>query len=118
MIAVAEPAPLRKVRLNRRNFVNSYELKARFVALCAEHSVRLVTVIHESDAVWSSEKNHRRCLLIDRSLQGKLTEAEEQGLSLLQRQAEAYFDEVAPPPIDGALKIHAELLKLAKASKE
>lgn len=111
MIATADPAPLRRIRLHRRRGQNDYALKQRFAALCEEHSVSLVVISQEEG--WTDEKNQRRCFLIDKSIEGKLTAADQVELTTLQEEAEAYFDEVAPPPIDGALLIHAQLQKLA-----
>ena len=113
MIAKVEPAQFRNVRLNRRRGTNQYALKERFATLCEEHSVAIVTIARSNSPSWTNAKDRRRCDLIDKSLQAGLTVAEKRELLLLQQQAEAYFDEVAPPPIDGALKIHAQLLKLA-----
>jgi hypothetical protein len=118
MIAPVNPAPLRRVRLNRCRGMNQYALKERFAALCEQHSVTLVTISRNSSPSWTEEKDRRRCVLIDKSLQADLTFAEQNELSDLQQQAEAHFDEVAPPPIDGALKIHAQLLKLASTSNK
>lgn len=111
MIATADPAPFRRIRLHRRRGQNDYALKERFAALCEEHSVSLVSIGHEEG--WTEEKNQRRCLLIDKSIEGKLTAAEQVELAKLQEEAETHFDEVAPPPIDGALSIHTQLQKLA-----
>lgn len=113
MIAPVNAAPLRRVRLNRSCGQNQYALKVRFAALCEERSVTLVTISRNDSQSWTEEKDRRRCVLIDRSLLADLTFAEQNELSDLQQQAEAHFDEVAPPPIDGALKIHAQLLKRA-----
>ena len=113
MIAPVNAAPLRRVRLNRSCGENQYALKKRFAELCEEHSVTLVTISRYDSLSWTEEKDRRRCVLIDKSLLADLTFAEQNELTDLQQQAEAHFDEVAPPPIDGALKIHAQLLKLA-----
>lgn len=118
MIATVNAAPLRRVRLNRSQGENQYALKVRFAALCEEHSVTLVTVLHNASLSWTEEKDRRRCALIDRSLLADLTVVEQHELSHLQQQADAHFDEVAPPPIDGALKIHAQLLKLASTANK
>lgn len=118
MIAPVKSSPLRTVRLNRSRGGNRYELKKLFARLCEERSVTLVTLSQTGAASWTKEKDRRRCALIDKSLQANLMIAEERELSELQGQAEAHFDEVAPPPIDGALRLHAQLLKLADTKKE
>ena len=118
MIATADPAPLRRIRLHRRRGGNEYQRKERFAALCEEHSVALITISQDNTASWTVEKDRRRCTLIDKSLHSDLTANEQQELSQLQTEAETYFDEVAPPPIDGALKIHADLQKLASKTDE
>lgn len=65
---------------------------------------------------WSDAANERRCQLIDKSLHSRLTDDEQVELQRLQQIAEEHFDRVAPPPIAGALELHAKLLKL-KAEK-
>lgn len=110
---------------------NEYGRKERFVALCAERSISPVTTLQAAAASarawwlqeeiassWTTAKDQRRCTLIDRSLHEELTVAEQRELADLQRQAEAHFDEVASPPIDGALKLHAQLIKLAGRQNE
>ncbi len=114
MIALTIPKPFQQIRLNR----GGYQRKERFVELCEELSAPLVTLSRIDSSSWTVEKDRRRCALIDKSLQANLTIAEQRELSELQRQAEAHFDEVAPPPIDGALRLHAQLLKLANAKNQ
>jgi hypothetical protein len=115
MIAT-ESREYRKVRLHRRGGENRYELKKRFAELCDERSILLVLTLRDA-ASWTQEKDARRCALIDKSLHSALTRSEQNELTRLQQQAESHFDEVAPPPIDGALKLHAELLKLKAARR-
>ncbi len=59
---------------------------------------------------WSEARNARRSALIDKEIDGSLTPAERVELEVLQKQAVAYRDRVAPLPIEGARKLHAELL--------
>ena len=68
--------------------------------------------------LWTEEKDRRRCALINRSLLAELTVVEQHELSQLQKQAEAHFDEFARPPIAGALRIHAQLLKIASPTNK
>ena len=48
--------------------------------------------------------------LIDKEIDGTLTPVERVELELLQKQALAYRDRVAPLPIEGARKLHEQLL--------
>ena len=58
---------------------------------------------------WSDEKNARRCYLIDKEIAGSISLVERNELATLQRLAEAYFDEVASPDLEGATKLHQRL---------
>lgn len=69
------------------------------------------------DEEWSEEKNTRRCDLIDKEIAGTLTDAEQAELAHLQRQAETYFDKVAPPPLEGARRLHQQLLQKRRDSQ-
>jgi hypothetical protein len=60
---------------------------------------------------WSPEKQARRCELIDRDIAGTLTANERVELSSLDRQANDHFDQVAPPPLSGAIRLHQKLLQ-------
>jgi hypothetical protein len=60
---------------------------------------------------WSEDKNLRRCDLIDRDIQGLITMTEKLELQRLQDQFYEYLDIVAPTPLDGARRLHQELLK-------
>lgn len=59
---------------------------------------------------WTDEKNRRRVELIDRKVAGTITAGESFELADLQQQAEAHFDQIAPPPIQGVAEIHQQLL--------
>jgi hypothetical protein len=54
--------------------------------------------------------NARRCALIDKEIDETLTPTERVELELLQKQAVAYRDRVAPLPIEGARKLHQQLV--------
>jgi hypothetical protein len=69
-----------------------------------------------ADSEWSDAKNARRCELIDRKIQKKISAKEAVELADLQRALGAYLDRVAPLPIKGAKKLHAELLRRGKSS--
>lgn len=60
---------------------------------------------------WSDDKNHRRCQLIDKEIDGVLSEDEETELERLQGEMLAYRHMVAPLPLDDLRKFHQELLE-------
>jgi hypothetical protein len=62
---------------------------------------------------WTEEKNERRCLLIDRDIDGAISPAEAIELRQLQDEMLRYQNRVAPWPIVVARKLHRELLKKA-----
>jgi hypothetical protein len=59
---------------------------------------------------WNEAKNARRSALIDKEIDGSLTPGERVELEVLQKQAVAYRDRVAPLPIEGARKLQEQLL--------
>jgi hypothetical protein len=59
---------------------------------------------------WDDAKNARRSALIDKEIDGSLTPAERVELEGLQKQAVAHRDRIAPLPIEGARKLHQQLL--------
>ncbi len=60
---------------------------------------------------WSPEVEVRRRILIDKDIAGTLTTNEQMELSRLDRLANEHFDRIAPPPIEGAQRIHEQLLQ-------
>jgi hypothetical protein len=66
------------------------------------------------DQEWSEAKNARRCELIDRKIQDTISAEEASELEELQEALRAYIDRVAPLPMEGARKLHAELMRLEK----
>ncbi|MDF1814039.1 MAG: hypothetical protein P1V20_17680 [Verrucomicrobiales bacterium] len=60
---------------------------------------------------WLEEDNDRRCELIDKDIQEVLSDQERHELQILQYRFDRYLDEVAPIPIEGAIRIHRELLE-------
>jgi len=64
-----------------------------------------------NDGDWSDELNERRIELIDKDIQGNITTEERVELAELQRKAVAYRDRVAPLPIEGARRLHQQLLE-------
>jgi hypothetical protein len=67
-----------------------------------------------NDGDWSDELNERRIELIDKDIQGDITTGERAELTELQRKAVAYRDRVAPLPIEGARRLHQQLLELKR----
>ncbi len=65
----------------------------------------------QEEEQWNAEKDARRCELIDKKIQGTLQPAESREFAELQRQALEYFDRVAPPPVEGARRLHENLLR-------
>jgi PAS domain S-box-containing protein len=73
-----------------------------------------VTRNRGDDREWSDAKNARRCELIDRKIQNTISIEESAELEHLQEALRAYLDRVAPLPMEGAKKLHAELVHRAK----
>ncbi len=65
---------------------------------------------------WTNAKNHRRCDLIDKEIDGTLTAQEAAELQQLQRAMLRYRHKVAPLPLAAARKLHQELLDRAGKS--
>jgi hypothetical protein len=69
-----------------------------------------------SNQVWSKELEPRRCELIDKDIAGTASPCEKVELIELDRLANEHFDTVAPPPFEGAQRLHRQLLN--RASRE
>jgi PAS domain S-box-containing protein len=69
------------------------------------------TIERSGDPEWSEAKNARRCELIDRKIQNTISTEEAAELKDLQEALRAYLDRVAPLPMEGAIKLHAELMR-------
>lgn len=65
---------------------------------------------------WSEEGERRRRELIDKDIQGTIATDERLELERLDRLANEYFDEIAPPPMDGARRLHDHLMNRAAGS--
>jgi hypothetical protein len=63
------------------------------------------------DGAWLEGFNERRIDLIDKDIQGNITTEERAELAELQRRAVAHRDRVAPLPIEGARRLHQQLLE-------
>lgn len=66
----------------------------------------------EADAEWSREKNARRFLLIDKRIQGTITPEESFELTQLTRQLRIHCDTEAMLPLEGARRLHRQLLDM------
>jgi transcriptional regulator with XRE-family HTH domain len=60
---------------------------------------------------WTEQKNARRCELIDRRIQNTITAEEADELERLQQALRRHLDRVAPLPLEGATRLHAQLLR-------
>jgi hypothetical protein len=61
---------------------------------------------------WSDDKNDRRCELIDKDIQGAITDAERSELESLTYQFREYRRRRAPLPMESARRLHAELQRV------
>lgn len=66
--------------------------------------------LHES---WTDEKNQRRCQLVDKDIDGTISEEERIELARLQSGLLAYRQKVAPLPLGDLRKMHQDLLQKA-----
>jgi hypothetical protein len=71
--------------------------------------------IREATGPWTEAKNARRCLLIDRDINGTLTPAEAVELEVLQEQMLRERRRLAPVPLEDLRRLHQELLTKAQA---
>ncbi|NUQ63248.1 MAG: hypothetical protein HUU20_12280 [Pirellulales bacterium] len=60
---------------------------------------------------WSEEIETCRRRLIDRDIAGTITADEREKLAHLDRLANEHFDIVAPAPMEGAQRLHRQLLQ-------
>jgi hypothetical protein len=67
---------------------------------------------------WTDEKNARRCHLIDSKLQGLLTADEAVELDRLQHALRRHINRVSPLPLEGAKRLHAELLQKQQSKQQ
>lgn len=72
--------------------------------------VRVLLETPVDDSIWSDSLNDRRCELIDKDIAQTISVDERVELAVLERQAAAYFDKIAPPPMAGVKELHQELL--------
>ena len=67
--------------------------------------------------LWTEEQNDRRCELIDKDIEGTISESENLELERLQKRFHEYLDAVAPPPLEGARRLHQQLLEKKRQRK-
>ncbi|HEX7379815.1 MAG TPA: antitoxin family protein [Pirellulales bacterium] len=73
--------------------------------------VQLIIHLWAPAASWSEKGEERRRELIDKDVHGAITSDELVELEILDQLANEHFDRVAPPPIDGARRLHERLSK-------
>jgi hypothetical protein len=64
----------------------------------------------DEDTPWTKKKNDRRCDLIDKEIDDKLTPEEAGELGILDRQMHRHLRKVAPLPLEDARRLQQELL--------
>jgi hypothetical protein len=69
------------------------------------------------ESAWTTQKNARRCFLIDREIDGTLSPEEAGELALLQRQMLDHLQRVAPLPLEGTRQLYEALLAKAEAAR-
>ncbi len=60
---------------------------------------------------WSEKENARRCHLIDKKVQGLLSDDEADELERLQEALRHHINHVAPLPFDAAKRLHTAILQ-------
>ena len=73
---------------------------------------------HNGGVNWNEELNERRCGLIDKDIQVTLSDDERRELEALTEQFREYRRHVAPLPIEGARRLHAELVDKKRRNEE
>lgn len=63
------------------------------------------------NGAWSEQGETRRRELIDKDIAGTITADELVELARLDRLANEHFDRVAPPPVEGARRLHNQLIQ-------
>jgi hypothetical protein len=93
-------------------FVVDPDRRQRFV-LIAETDDRVRDLLAQSngDGEWTTERELRRRDLIDKDIAGTITPQERVELAVLDRQGNQHYDRIAPRPIEGAMRLHEQLLQ-------
>lgn len=79
--------------------------------LAEELTKSLAADLPTSSGEWNDAKNERRCELIDKDIQGTLGPVERRELESLTHQFRAHRRSIAPIPIEGATRLHQQLLE-------
>ena len=66
---------------------------------------------------WTSDKNRRRCELIDADIDGVITPEGRMELEVLTEEMRRHVDRVAPLPLEGTRRLLRELRALAAAKR-
>jgi nucleoside 2-deoxyribosyltransferase len=111
-------APVVKQANANRNLTDQLSAEAREIVGPSPETIPEVNQAASgdgpSDGDWSEELNERRIELIDKDIQLNITTGERAELADLQRRAVAYRDRVAPLPVEGARRLHQELLEMKR----
>jgi len=67
---------------------------------------------------WTKEKNRRRCELVDKEIDGTLSQQDRNELDTLQAEMLAYRRKLAPLPLDELRELHQELLRDVSGQEE
>lgn len=112
-----EISPEQRKALDAQNgppiFVFDSDRQQKFVLVSAADYERIRGMLGPGDLQgwqWTPERDARRCELIDKDIAGTLTDAERVELARLEQLANEHFDAIAPPPVEGARRLHQRLL--------
>lgn len=86
--------------------------------LAEEIAKSLAADLPASSGEWSDAKNERRCELIDKDIQGTLRPEERRELESLTHQMRAHRRTIARIPIEGATRLHQQLLEMKRQQQE
>jgi hypothetical protein len=89
------------------------------------YAVARVTPMHrqgngswEATGAWTEAKNARRCVLVDREIDGTLTPEEAAELHVLQQEMLRERRRLAPVPLEDLRRLHQKLLMKAQKQAE
>lgn len=85
--------------------------------LVEEISRSLVAESATSGEDWDDAQNERRCELIDKDIQEKLSPQERRELEALTHQLRLHRRSFAPIPLEGAIRLHSQLLEKKRQHK-
>jgi hypothetical protein len=79
--------------------------------LAEEIAKSLAADLPAASGEWTADKNERRCELIDKDIQGAIGPGERRELEVLTQQMRAYRRTIARIPLEGAARLHQQLLE-------